>query len=76
MEIIETHDTILRKTKEDLNEVLIKTIYPSISELHPHLKPKKITAEEKIKKIKKWLEEYENKISYKYGKELHDIIES
>lgn len=30
---METHDTILRKTKEDLNEVLIKTIYPSISEL-------------------------------------------
>jgi len=30
---METHDTILRKTKEDLNEVLIKTIYPSISDL-------------------------------------------
>ena len=76
MEIIETHDTILRETKEDLNEVLIKTIYPSISELHPHLKPKEITAEEKIKKIKEWLYENESNISYKHGKELHDIIES
>lgn len=30
---METHDTILRKTKEDLNELLINTIYPSISDL-------------------------------------------
>lgn len=47
-----------------------------IYRLHPHLKPKKITAEEKIKKIKEWLDENENNISYKHGKELHDIIES
>lgn len=30
---METHDTILKKTKESLNKVLINTIYPSISEL-------------------------------------------
>lgn len=30
---METHNTILRKTKEDLNELLINTIYPSISDL-------------------------------------------
>ena len=30
---MDIHDTILKKTKESINEVLIKTIYPSISDL-------------------------------------------
>jgi len=30
---METHDTILKKTKENINELLTKTIHPSISEL-------------------------------------------
>jgi len=33
MELMETHDTILKKTKENINELLTKTIHPSISEL-------------------------------------------
>ena len=68
----EPYDFPYHKTEDE--KKWVKMIY----ELHPHLQPKQkeITAEEKIKKIKQWLEENENDISYKCGKELHDIIEN
>lgn len=66
----EPYDFPYHKTEDE--KKWVQMIY----ELHPHLKPKEITAEEKIKKIKEWLDENESNISYKHGKELHDIIES
>ena len=66
----EPYDFPYHKTEDE--KKWVKMIY----ELHPHLKPKEITNEEKIKKIKQWLENNSEKINLKIGKELHDIIEN
>ena len=60
----EPYDFPRHKTEDE--KKWVQMIY----ELRPHLKPKEITAEEKIKKIKEWLDENESNISYKHGKEL------
>jgi uncharacterized protein YoxC len=63
---METHNTILRKTKEDLNELLINTIYPSISDL--------ITI--KIKEeCNKFIENTNNEIKNNINSTIRDLID-
>ena len=41
--------------------------------LHPQIRP--ILHEEKLEKVKKWFENHSEKINYKIGKELNDILQ-
>lgn len=63
---METHDTILGKTKKDLNELLINTIYPSISDL--------ITIKLK-EECDKFIENTNNEIKNNINSTICDLID-
>ena len=63
---METHDTILGKTKKDLNELLINTIYPSISDL--------ITLKLK-EECDKFIENTNNEIKNNINSTICDLID-